>query len=223
MWCITCADLRQENNWRVDAGIDPAPLEFRQNSVQSTPLMTNSKIDASGISQVPRASAHLGVTGFGRLASRAPLQLGQPWLLLQLPALDATETSHVFSRWTEPTWPACLGWPSGPTGAALVAFACISRHCCSSWASHGRDSQEETPSQNLPEPLGRITHSLHLAHWDQAHWGGSWFACGRASLPSSPRRGWRAKDSGGPARPDFQGQKVLWLRSSRLAAGVRSG
>ena len=58
----------------------------------------------------------------------------------------------------------------------------------------------------VPEPRGStsITHSLHRAHWDDVHRGGSWFACGRASLPSSPRRGWRARDSGGPARPDVR-------------------
>ena len=84
----------------------------------------------------------------------------------------------------------------------VVAFACISRHCCSSWAFRG--SQEKTPSLNAPEPRGSMTHSLRRAHWDHAHWRGSWFACGRASLPSSPRRGWRARDSGGPARPDVR-------------------
>ena len=52
----------------------------------------------------------------------------------------------------------------------VVAFACISRHCCSFWVSYGRVSQEETPSQNVPETQGHITHSLHQAHWDHAHW-----------------------------------------------------
>ena len=93
----------------------------------------------------------------------------------------------------------------------VVAFACISGHGSSSWAfiksswaSYGRDSQEETPSQNVPERRGSMTHSLHQAHWDHAHWGGSWFFCGCSSLPSSPWRCWRARDSGGPALPDLR-------------------
>ena len=34
--------------------------------------------------------------------------------------------------------------------------------------------------------------------------GWTWFSCGCASLPSFPRRGWIARGSGGPARPDVR-------------------
>ena len=41
-------------------------------------------------------------------------------LLLHSPALEVTQTSRVFSRWTVTTWPAWLDWPSGPPVAQLV-------------------------------------------------------------------------------------------------------
>ena len=40
-------------------------------------------------------------------------------LLLQSPPLEATQTSHVFSRWTVTIGPASLGWLYGPAGATL--------------------------------------------------------------------------------------------------------
>ena len=49
-------------------------------------------------------------------------------LLPQSPALEATQTSQVLSGWTETTWPASLGWPSGPAGATLEGrLACFAR------------------------------------------------------------------------------------------------
>ena len=69
---------------------------------------------------------------FGRWAAVAEPSRG--WLkkkVLKLPpkspASKASQTLHVFSRWTVPglprlaTWPASLGWPSGPAGATLEA------------------------------------------------------------------------------------------------------
>ena len=105
----------------------------------------------------------------------------------------------------------CRSWHFLLLHASLATVVHLEQ---SSWASYGRDSQDETPSQNVPEPQGRMTHSLHRAHWDDVHWGGSWFAFGRASLPSSPRRGWIARDSGGTARPDVRKRtgvaRVVW-------------
>ena len=100
----------------------------------------------------------------------------------------------------------------------VVAFACVSRHGGSSWASYGRDSQEETPPHNVPEPRGRLTHSLHRAHWDYAQYGGSWFGCVRALLPSSLRRGWRARDSAESCAPRCQ--KARGLHSSWLVSNL---
>ena len=44
------------------------------------------------------------------------------------PALNASQTLHVFSRWTVTTWPASLGWPSGQAGATREGHrACFIR------------------------------------------------------------------------------------------------
>ena len=40
-------------------------------------------------------------------------------LLLQFPALEASQASYVFCRWAVTTWPSSLGWPSAPAGATL--------------------------------------------------------------------------------------------------------
>ena len=41
---------------------------------------------------------------------------------------SGSQTSQVLSRWTETTWLASLGWPSGPAGATLEgSLACFAR------------------------------------------------------------------------------------------------
>ena len=49
-------------------------------------------------------------------------------LLLQFPVLEATQIARVVSRWAVTTWPASLGWPSGPAGETLEGrLACFAR------------------------------------------------------------------------------------------------
>ena len=89
----------------------------------------------------------------------------------------------------------------------------------SSWASYGKDSQEETPSQNVPELRGSM--SLHQAYWDFTHWGGSWlnlvllwvrFAPFLSSTRLNSQRLWRSCAS--------RCQKARWLRLSRLVSNL---
>ena len=103
------------------------------------------------------------------------------------------------------------------TDRTVVAFAFISRHGCSPRASYGTDSQEETPSQNVPEPWASITYGLHRAHWDYANWGGSWFACGRFTpfLPATRLKSQRLWMSCA-----YRCQKVRRLKSAGVQSGV---
>ena len=90
----------------------------------------------------------------------------------------------------------------------VVAFARISesRNGCSSWASNRRGSQEETPKRSwTPRPYDACSSSGSLRSCSLRRQLVCLWARFAPFLPASgPRRSWRDRDSGGPARPDVR-------------------
>ena len=132
---VSAIRRRKKQGWKEVALY---PRLARRERNRSTNCCSGTSLLLDSITLHLRAGASLFIRGLRMCAdSTCPLNSLLPYRLwpagrgvqkkkkLQFPALEATQNSHVLSRWTRTTWPASLGWPSGPAGGTLEgSLAC---------------------------------------------------------------------------------------------------